>query len=371
MLTSGIIIILISIMYIILIFAFIKGWNRLLEFKSSCTDHSFPVAVVIPFRNEAKNLPALCKSLANQDYQNFKIIFVDDHSTDSSVFMINKCCTEKLNFEILNLRKSGVYGKKQAVRKGVQLSGASLIITTDADCIHHKQWISTIVNFYRQYHPKLIIGPVSYYNEQNYFEKMQSLEFMSLAGSTGGAAGLNRPVMCNAANLAFEKQVFDDCFRKMKTQIASGDDIFLLHALKRNKNSSFQYLKSAEAMVLTRPQKSIKSFINQRKRWASKSKAYRDKDTIAVSLIVFLINFSQLAFLIMAFFNLKFLYVFAFLFISKSIPDFLFLNRITGFFQKKHLLSYFFPVTLLYPIYVTITGLLSFFTKPGWKGRKN
>ena len=78
--------------------------------------------------------------------------------------------------------------------------------------------------------------------------------------------------MCNGANLAYTKTLFKAINGfEGNTNIASGDDVFLLEkAIKRNKNT-VHYLKNTDATVFTKPVKNYSALISQRKRWASKT----------------------------------------------------------------------------------------------------
>ena len=86
--------ILISILfysYIICILAFIIGYDKIKEFKKTSSSEKTTFSVVIPFRNEARNLPQILKSISQLNYSNelVEYIFVDDDSTDNSVEIIN------------------------------------------------------------------------------------------------------------------------------------------------------------------------------------------------------------------------------------------------------------------------------------------
>jgi len=47
------------------------------------SSHPF-VSILIPARNEEKNLPLLLESLIKQDYTNYELIVYDDHSEDAT-----------------------------------------------------------------------------------------------------------------------------------------------------------------------------------------------------------------------------------------------------------------------------------------------
>jgi cellulose synthase/poly-beta-1,6-N-acetylglucosamine synthase-like glycosyltransferase len=144
--------------------------------------------------------------------------------------------------------------------------------------------------------------------KSNFFQKAQTLEFISLIGSGAGAIGLKHPIMCNGANLAYEKSVFKE--KMLEKKFVSGEDVFLLHNLKKEYRDEILFLKNKDAIVQTNCLNNAKEFLNQRIRWQSKSKSYFDRDSIIVSLIVFFANSILLLNIFLAFSDIVFLYSF-------------------------------------------------------------
>ena len=176
----------------------------------------------------------------------------------------------------------------------------------------HRNWIDTFVSYYTNYKCKIISGPILF-KHNNIFQKLQTLEFMSLVGSGAGAISINRPIMNNGANLLFEKSLFLES--NQYKDFASGDDVFLMLHAKRNDKNSIHFLKSKDAIVSTQPTKNIKGFINQRARWTSKSKIYKDFDLIFTALTVSVTNLMLVALFISSLFNKFYLILFFKLFI--------------------------------------------------------
>ena len=152
-------------------------------------------------------------------------------------------------------------GKKSALKTGVEVSENELIITTDADCRFNRSWISTIVSFYEEKKPHLIIGPVMIESKTDFFQRFQELEFLSLQAITAGTAAMEEPVMCNGANLAFQKEIWLKHHKEIKEDIQSGDDIFFLQSLKKEKGSKICWLESDDALVRTCPSDSLLAFL--------------------------------------------------------------------------------------------------------------
>ncbi len=368
----------ICIAYILIISAYTFGWFGLKNYRLSKNNFSTKVSVVIAARNEENNIINCLNALVGQDYQRelYEIIVVDDSSTDKTYELVKKFIysnpTNKIDIIKLKYNKLTKAFKKEAISKAVAKSSGDLIITTDADCSMKEKWISTIVDFYETRQPKMIIAPVCLKNDKNIFKKFQSLEFLSLIASGAGAVNIGKPIMCNGANLAYQKKVFleVDAYNS-DNKYASGDDVFLLlKIIKKYGSKSVEFLKNYNALVFTEPQNTLRDFINQRLRWVSKSKGYKEISIIFVALIVYLFNFILLAGFIGGLFFKELLVFDLILFIIKNIIDLPILIGITAFMKRKKLLWYYFPLQIVYVFYVVIIGALGNILKYRWKGRE-
>src|SRR5690606_27201900 len=89
MLVTGFII---TLLYVLLIGSLIRGFNKVPFFKPTETTPKTTFTVIVPFRNEAENLPTLLKSIQDLKYpiNLFEVILVDDESNDNSVKIIEK-----------------------------------------------------------------------------------------------------------------------------------------------------------------------------------------------------------------------------------------------------------------------------------------
>ena len=304
------------------------------------------VSVLIPFKNEAKNLSTLLKSLHKQDYPSCLVeyLFVNDHSDDESENLLNE-------YRVL---QSEGNGKKAALITGLARAKGELIITLDADCSLADNWLQTLVNYFENEQADFIICPVKIAPFSTLWEKLQAVEFQSLAASTGGAALGGMPIMCNGANLAFRTalaQAGDDIFKEKYT---SGDDMFLLEHAKKSK-AKIAYLKHRSAIASTSPVSWTK-FWQQRTRWTSKSGGYTDAGIIFFGLIVLLANFSLL---VLPFVSFSYFFL---AFAMKVLVDFLILLVSSSFFKTSKVLWFYFLIVPFYPFYVlfsVVKGMLS------------
>ncbi|MCD4834957.1 MAG: glycosyltransferase [Bacteroidales bacterium] len=355
--------------YSLTILVFSIGWIKLRTFVSSSISDTIPISIVIACRNEEDNISFLLKSLINQTYlnENTEIIIIDDHSEDNTRKIIAEYIKKNKFIKLLELPGNKT-GKKEALAYGIKNSNSDVIITTDADCTTNKNWLNTLVSYYIQFKPKLLVGPVAFnYRNNNIFQKLQAFEFLSLIGSGAGAIGINKPIMCNGANLLFEKSLYENS--NIKNHIASGDDIFLMLYAKRINKKSIHFIRSKEAIVYTKPVKSVKEFLNQRIRWTSKSKTYRDFDIIFTALIVTFTNLILALGFVYTIWDFSFLNTFILLFIIKSIFDLLILIPVTKFFYPLKLLWLFFPLQIIYPFYIVFTVIFGLIGNFNWKDR--
>lgn len=354
--------------YSFVILAFTYGWFKLKTLQDNKLKNHIPVSIIIACRNEENNIPLIIDSLLNQTYPKNKteIIFVDDHSEDKTIEIIEKFADKYKLIKLFKLPQ-GKKGKKDALFYGIKKSNSEISVTTDADCTMHKDWLKTLLCYYLEYKPSILAGPVAFSDEQNLFQKFQSLEFLSLVGSGAGAIGIHHPIMNNGANLLFEKSIFFDS--DLQNNYASGDDIFLMLHTKKRSTKAIHFIKSKDAIVYTKGTKSIKEFLNQRIRWTSKSKAYRDLDVVFTALTVSLSNLILALSFISSFYHFHTFQQFITLFCIKSIFDLILLIPVTHFFHRTRLLWLFFPLQLIYPFYIVFTVFLGLLGNFQWKNR--
>ena len=309
------------------------------------------VSVIIPCRDEEKSLPELLADISAQDYpsDSYEVIVVDDNSSDDTF----RTASGFGHIENIKVIRNNGSGKKQALRCGIDSASSDLIITTDADCRAGEKWISTIASYYQQTRADLIIGPVKIKGGTGFSGRFQELEFLALQGITAGTALMGNATMCNGANLAFTRDTYYANADNLHPEIPSGDDIFLMHSIKKHQGTKILWLESAEAIISTSPAKSPGALLNQRKRWLSKISAYKDIPTILLGLISLIPSVLILFVLAVSFFNCIFIPLLAFLFIAKSVPDFLLLKNTTSRYGISNLMNWFLPVQLVYPFYVT------------------
>jgi cellulose synthase/poly-beta-1,6-N-acetylglucosamine synthase-like glycosyltransferase len=358
--------------YIFLMLFYFAGWKRTKAWPIFASSNSTAITVIVPVRNEEKNVLRLLHFLAKQNYTTDKleIIIVDDHSSDRTAELV--LAHSFPNVRLIGL-KSGKEGKKAAIAEGIKESSGTLIITTDADCEMSENWVSSIVSFYETHKPKMIVAPVLLKGEKDFSGIMQAQEMTVLNACACGALYYNTPILCSGANLAYEKEAFYAVsgFENAE-QTLTGDDIFLLQKIHSHFPGQIKYLKSAHAVVYTHAE-TLYNAVKQRKRWASKTFLLGFSYTTIVAMLVFLVNFlivlSIITTIAMWSINAKFALVIGTALLLKSIAEYMPLHAANAFFGKKNYSFFFLIAALFYPAYVVVMGIVSPFGKYSWKGR--
>jgi cellulose synthase/poly-beta-1,6-N-acetylglucosamine synthase-like glycosyltransferase len=361
-----------TILYVAVVVSFIIGWERLSDFTRSTAMPKVSVSIIVAARNEAENISLTIMDLLAQDYDPslMEIIFIDDHSTDATGSVISSFQDPRIRLITLNETNTINSYKKKAIQTAIATAKGKLIITTDADCRMGKNWLRTITDYYEQGGFKLISSPVAFTAEKSFFERAQSLEFLYLIGMGASTIGNKSPSTCNGANLAYEREAFYEVggFQGID-DLASGDDELLLHKIAAKYKDKIGFLKHSDAIVYTQAKPTLGEFIQQRKRWASKSTRYKNKLIIVLGVLVWLFNLSIVLNLFAGLFNLVYLQVGLAQLLLKIIIEFAFLINVTRFAKRTKLLVLLPLLNVMHVVYIIYIGVAGNSGKYNWKGR--
>jgi len=355
----------ILIIYVLFISALIFGFSKITKNEVNALKPKTTFSILIPFRNEAENLPKLLHSISQLNYPKelFEVILVDDESEEE--FRI-----QNLGFRIQiikNIRKSNS-PKKDAIETAIKVAENDWIITTDADCLVQNDWLLSIDNYIQNANIKMIAAGVTYLPKKGFLHAFQTLDFMSLQGATVGSFGIGNPFMCNGANFAYSKAFFQELNGfKGNENIASGDDVFLLQKAVLKAPKSVGFLYDSKSIVATQTANTWKELFMQRVRWAAKSTGYSSNFGKLLALLVFATNLSWvLGFGFWALGTLDQNYFMLFIG-SKFLIDLVLLLKAAHLFKTK--LQWVLASSLLYPFFSSSVALYSLFGKYEWKDR--
>lgn len=362
-----IILFLVVLIYAITIAFLIYGFSKINSFEYIGLPPKTKFTIVVPFRDEAENLPLLLDSLSKLNYTNdlFEVVLVDDDSKEE--FKI-----QRFSFKVSKIPNNRVSNspKKDAILTAMQIVKTDWIITTDADCVVNKNWLLSLDNFIQNQNISMIAGAVTYDCSDSFLHYFQQMDLASLQGATIGSFGLRKGFMCNGANFAYTKAFFNELKGfEGNDGIASGDDVFLLQKAMAQFPERVHYLKSKNNIVITKPLNNWKSLFYQRVRWASKTGSYQSKFGIGLGLMVLVGNLSwvlSLGFWVLDFISLINMVL---LFLIKFIIDTVLIQKSNSFLTTNKT-RYLILGSFFYPFFSVSVALYSLFGKYKWKGRR-
>ena len=138
--------------WVYLFFAHGRFWRSEPELAPALPGEYPDVDIIVPARDEAEFIRPVIGSLLSQDYSgNFRVILVDDNSTDGTAALAGTA--PKLNIICAQEKPLEWSGKLWALSQGVQESTAPILLFADADVVHDPQHLSTLVA--RLLHPPM------------------------------------------------------------------------------------------------------------------------------------------------------------------------------------------------------------------------
>jgi biofilm PGA synthesis N-glycosyltransferase PgaC len=329
------------------------------------------VSLVIPFRNEGKNLGGLVQDLLAQSYPAdlFQVIFVDDHSEDDSMLILESLIANRAGFSCLSLPVNK-HGKKEALCTGIEKVENDWIIQVDADCRIGERFIASHMTHLKKHPSDLVAGLVTTNKNSNRFmETFERMDLLSLSGVGAASFFYKRPMMCSGANLAFSKDLYNQTrLYDPSESVASGDDMFLMiGARKLGRSLSFNL--ATDSLVSTTPVSKLPCYLKQRVRWGAKTPYYRQWDIQFLAILVVLTNVAVLIYPVWA---LTFPGTWPWLlgiWVVKTFIDGSLIFRTAGFTKQKLSIKWFLLASIVYyPVFLMIL-IKSLSGQSVWKER--
>jgi hypothetical protein len=359
------------------------GW--IMPRKKSQNSSGAGITVVVPFRNEEKNLGSLLKSFIGQQ-AGPPIILVNDHSTDASLQVIEKFRAQNPGMKIEVLFSDGE-GKKAASATGLKAVKTPYVFFTDADCvipdtgteytddtdgeIKNKGFFffSEITAICGESDVDFFYGPVVYGNNG---ERTNALFFLDQLALNAVALGLGKcgiHTYCSGAHMGGKTVSLQTAIPVLnQSKNLSGDDVTYLQEAVRQ-TQKIVALTDRELMVYTAAPAGWKDFFGQRVRWGQKAPGYTSWSLKGLSALVWAVCLVVLMVLVGCFSGILTPMWWAIPTIKLCI-DLLFLFLVTLRLSVHARLWAFLPAWVLNLMYIPVVAVLGFMTNTSWKGRK-
>jgi poly-beta-1,6-N-acetyl-D-glucosamine synthase len=330
---------------------------------------NIPVSIIIPVRNESVGIAALIADLIPQvtAQENAEVVIVNDHSEDRTAEIVARAIAAHPQFRLIHLDSEK--GKKSALRKGISVTTGELIITLDGDVRLGPDWLKVVLAFYASNKSRLLILPVMFSRTRALWSGLLMPEMLGLQAITAGSAASGNALLCNGANMAFQRALWQRAQGEMNTGVSSGDDMFLLDAVRRNGWGPVHWLHDRGAIAYTPAPDSFSDLISQRVRWSSKWKLMSNPMLLFLTGLVGLVNLAALIMQVFAMtgvFTWSILWWWTALFIGAQLcvvlPAAMWYGRIRDLWVVPVL-------AFIYPWYAMLVALAGLIIRPQWKGR--
>lgn len=166
----------------------------------------FPhVTIIVPARNEEKNLKACLKALKALKYPSFEITVVDNGSSDNTAII-----ARDLQVSLIH---EPIQGRGKARNTGMRKSSSDWLAFVDADCIVDPDWLLQLMKETLKVKASVAQGPIlpASHNE----DSLQAFRLFRLAQRTNGSMSFltvlnrNSPLLNGAAFLVAREAMLD------------------------------------------------------------------------------------------------------------------------------------------------------------------
>lgn len=355
------------LVYIVIVFILYKALNNL---RFPAKSNQCSVSIIVSLHNEEKNVVDLVESLIYQDYpkDQYDIILVNDRSKDRTQEMLEIAGTSNRNIKIIKIDKlqEDIAPKKFAIDTAIKQATGEIILLTDADGRPTRDWINTMLSYFSK-NTGLVVGNAPYYSN-TLSQKLLAMEYFSHATIAAASTGLGYPLTCVGTNMAYRREVYLELngFGKFKN-VHSGDDDLFLQRVRENTTWEIKYAVAEESQVKNAPPTSLKQFIHQRLRYASKGFKYPLKISVSLAVYYFF-NVFLLLLGMLCFVNSSVFISFALILLVKGLADFCLMKKSAKTLNTKIYFIFFPIVNILHIPYVIFFGLMGNIMKYEWAG---
>jgi len=307
-------------------------------------------SIIIPFRNEKKNLGPLLETLVRQKTKSdYEIIFVDDFSDDGGEKVI-KDYNYGNNYNSIKLihRKNfpqnpNITSKQNALDLGAEFAKYDFLVFTDADMTFDENWLENYRVSIEKNSGKFMFGRTEIRRVNSLIETVQKaqLDFLFAAAWLFCKIGLDTSCMGN--NIAISKKLYDEIGGQKAIGFSITEDRKLLSEVKKRKISVF-CVENFSANAFTKPV-DAKTFLHQMIRWVKGAMA--ESKFLRAVLALFAVG------------NLL---------IIPSIVEILFLMPVC--LKNKISIKYFYILPFAFFVETIILIPALFFVELEWKERK-
>ena len=194
-----------------------RGSPQLSDEIALRTSESPLVSVVIPARNEARNIALCMQSVLRSHYPSVEVVVVDDCSTDGTGIIAREVSRNDKRARVIESRPlpDGWLGKQWACSQGAAAAQGEILCFTDADTIHGSELLTRSVAMLRN-HGMDFVTVAGRQRLVGFWERVvQPHIFTMLALRYGGPGEVNRSArvedkIANGQFMLFMRAAYDE-----------------------------------------------------------------------------------------------------------------------------------------------------------------
>lgn len=228
------------------------------------------VSILIPSRNEEKNLPECLASLGKLKYplDKLQVILGDDRSIDKTrailasyveqhpeaiLVDIQECDTRKMN------------GKANALSQMAKKANGEVLLFTDSDCKVPENYALAMVAAWQRTGAGIITG-ITHVSGSRFLDKMQAMDWWLTLGMVKVISDVGISVTSMGNNMLISKKAYQSVGGFESIPFSLTEDFEIAKQILNKGFTSF-HLVGKENLISTKPQKKIPDLLKQRKRW--------------------------------------------------------------------------------------------------------
>lgn len=248
-------------LYFLLVFGLITAFELLyyygifarfsfLRKKAPVIREKVPVSIIIVAKDAANDLLKSLPKLLAQQYPEFEIVVVNDHSADETAQLLLDYQQRHSNIKVVNLDSavSTIRGKKFALSIGIRCASHEYLLFTNPDCYpNSSHWLLKMARHF-VHQQTLVLGYCTYKKRPGLKNKLLHFDNMLTALQYFSYSLMHCTFRGDSRNIAYTKSLFNaqKGFASHNHLRYGEDDIFVSRAATKN-NCTIEY--SPESVV--------------------------------------------------------------------------------------------------------------------------
>ncbi len=236
----------------------------------------FPkVSIVIPARDEERDLPALLESLLKLDYPSDKlqILIANDESQDrtrevAEAYRERFQCDYQI-IDVFDEDNENLQGRVRPIAQALDHATGDIFCMTDADCVVPPSWIRGVTRYFGD-DIGLVGGITLPFREaarKNLITALETLDWAFLLGASATLSGRGHSQTIIGNNLSISREAYEAIGTYRNVPFSINEDLALMQAVQKTGRFRAILPADSETLMRTRPIPSFRALISQRRRW--------------------------------------------------------------------------------------------------------